>query len=400
MRSRILTPLACVALLVELTGCAQFMGRLRRDLDDGVQDGGYQGVTAADPTTGGRWTEKGFLAEDLGEQGEPEPMYYNRVGHGERAPASLGGDPAAPISSSWVTPEQLDRNRRDLARAGQVAEAMSTAMAPNLAPPVKRQYKNGGRATRDDFVDNSTNEGSLWASDGQTNYYFTKNKVRSVGDIVTLTIEEPVIRDIAIEVKRTLTDKERDFELGLIQSKIRSDALAAYVPEPDPYASPSDAATDTAAATQAAPVRAPAAAPVVPQQPIPSPQEGGAVAATSTGGAEIPVQEVLPEGVTLSKDKGYYMTPSGKEVDFRRATVAEIDMGKKLEAKAGETVMSEIIERYPNGNYKIRGIKRIPYRNGPPKLVSIVGIVKGSDISEEDTTTSGKLYEYRVDVIQ
>ena len=398
MKLRLLLLVTGILLALELSGCAQFMGRLRRDLDDGAQDGVYQGVPTADPTTGGRWTEKGFLSEDMGEQGEPEPMYYNRLGHSERAPASVGGDPAAPISSSWVTPEQLEKNRRDAQRGLNAVDAVNTAMTPNLAPPVKRQYKNGARATRDDFIDQSTSEGSLWASDGQTNYYFTKNKVRSVGDIVTLTIDEAVVRDIAIEAKRNLSDKEREFELGLIQAKIRADALAAYVPEPDPYATPSD----TASSSQAAPARAPAATPAATPTPAPAPQEiaGATAVPGGSGTAEVPVQAVLPEGVTLSKDKNYYITPSGKEVDFRKATIAEIDMTKKLEIKAGETVMSEIIERYPNGNYKIRGIKRVPYRNGPPKLVSIVGIVKGTDITEEDTTTSGKLYEYRVDVIQ
>ena len=61
--------------------------------------------------------------------------------------------------------------------------------------------------------------------------------------------------------------------------------------------------------------------------------------------------------------------------------------------------MSEIVERYPNGNYKIRGTKRIPYRNGA-RMVNLIGIVRGTDITEEDTIASGKLYEYRLEVIR
>jgi flagellar basal body L-ring protein FlgH len=61
--------------------------------------------------------------------------------------------------------------------------------------------------------------------------------------------------------------------------------------------------------------------------------------------------------------------------------------------------MTEIVERYPNGNYKIRGTRRIPYRTGY-RMLSMVGIVKGSDISDDDSVVSGKLYEYRLEVIR
>jgi flagellar basal body L-ring protein FlgH len=62
--------------------------------------------------------------------------------------------------------------------------------------------------------------------------------------------------------------------------------------------------------------------------------------------------------------------------------------------------MAEIIERYPNGNYKIRGTKRVLYKNGTPRLVNLVGVVRGSDIAEDDTVPSGKLYEYRLEAVR
>ncbi|MGZ3689354.1 MAG: hypothetical protein ACXVBW_13710, partial [Bdellovibrionota bacterium] len=80
--------------------------------------------------------------------------------------------------------------------------------------------------------------------------------------------------------------------------------------------------------------------------------------------------------------------------------VNDIDIGKLIEIKPGETMLSEIVERFPNGNYKIRGTKKIPYKNGPPRVVSVVAIAKGSDITEEDVIPSGKLYEYRVESVR
>ena len=68
-------------------------------------------------------------------------------------------------------------------------------------------------STRADFIDDSQNEGSLWASDGQTNYYFTKNKIRTVGDILTINVEADLVKDVATEVTRTLNVAEREAEL-------------------------------------------------------------------------------------------------------------------------------------------------------------------------------------------
>jgi hypothetical protein len=81
-----------------------------------------------------------------------------------------------------------------------------------------------------------------------------------------------------------------------------------------------------------------------------------------------------------------------------RATLADVDIYPELELKPGDTMMGEILERYPNGNYKIRTIKKVPFKKGPPRLVSVVGVVKGSDINDDtDSVNAGKLYEYRVE---
>jgi flagellar basal body L-ring protein FlgH len=217
---------------------------------------------------------------------------------------------------------------------------------PVMDPPVKRQYRNGVRATRADFVDDSQNEGSLWASDGQTNYYFSKNKVRGVGDILTINLEAGLVRDIAQDARRTLSPREREFEMNLAQERLRAKALG--LPGPD---GPADG-KDQVASSAAAPARSPAASPSATPAP---------------------------------------------EVDIPSAKLTDIDVGKSLALKAGDTMMAEIVERYPNGNYKIRGTKRVPYKGGPPRFVNLTAVVKGTDIAEDDTVASSKLYEYRID---
>jgi flagellar L-ring protein precursor FlgH len=315
--------------MISFSGCAQLMGSLRRDLDDGDT---YAGNS---PTVGGRFAEHGFLSEDM-----PEGGSGGAVGHADRNPAS--GSSSTPGSRSWLTQDHADANRRDAAR-GEDDGQPSSDSAQTMDPAVRRQYKNGARATRADFVDESQNEGSLWASDGQTNYYFTKNKIRGVGDIITINLEQGMVSDVAVEARRTLSPRERDFELMAAQERLRMKAMGIAPPE---------AGKDQVASAAAAPARTPAASP------------SGAPAA---------------------------------EVDVPVATFADVDVSKSLELKAGDQMMGEIIERYPNGNYKVRATKKVPYKGGPSRMVTMIGVVKGTDIAEDDTVASGKLYEYRVE---
>jgi flagellar L-ring protein precursor FlgH len=324
---------------LSLAGCAQMMGALRRDLDDGD-------AASEPPTVGGRFPEHGFLSQDVPEGGSAGDRY---VGHSDRGPASSGANNSAG-SRSWLTPASADAARRDAGRGADEEGGPSSDSAPNMDPSVRRQYKNGARATRADFLDESQNEGSLWASDGQTNYYFTKNKIRGVGDIITINLEADLVKSVGLESRRTLSPREKEYELMAAQERLRLKATGG--------ASPDDAKKDTVASSAAAPTRSPAAASGTPN----------AAAATAASEAEVP-----------------------------QATFADVDVSKSLDMKTGDTMMGEIIERYPNGNYKVRATKKVPYKGGAPRFVSVVGVVKGSDIAEDDTVGSGKLYEYRVD---
>lgn len=328
-------PILALLSLLAMTGCGTLMGGLRRDLDDSVPE-------PAPPVFGGKFNQ-GFLSESMPEQGEYDR--YSAVGHSERAPASTSyGGPLE--GNSWVDPNAADDNRRDIWRGAEDNTDRGPANfsnTPSMRPAVKRQYKNGMRATRADFVDESPNEGSLWASDGQTNYYFTKNKVRGIGDILTVNLEQDIVRDMTLEIRRRLTGGEVSRELMSAQERIRAKAMGQAV------ASSTTATGDRAPASAEAPAE---------EKP----------AATASSDKEIPV-----------------------------ATEADIDLTKSVELKAGDTMLAEILERYPNGNYKVRGTKRIPYKNGAPRLMTMMGIVRGADVTEDDKLDSGKLYEYRLD---
>lgn len=311
--------------VVFLSGCSQLMSGLRRDFSDEERDYG--------PVTGGMYSEYGALS---GSYYDRAPSQYGAPGGGPTA-GRLGGQ------ASWMDDEAEERARRFAMRSVDDG-GPSYASRPSMAPGQKRLYKNGARATKADFIDDAKDDGSLWTSDGQTNYYLTKNKVRTVGDILTIVSDEAMVRDVAAELKRTLTPEERDEEMEIAQERLRRKAYG--LPEEDATANGDQVASSAASAD-----RTPAA---------------------------------------VDKEKS---------VDVPTATWNDVDLRKAIEFKATDPIMAEVVERYPNGNYKIRGVKRIRYR-GQYRMVNVTAIAKNSDISDEETIPAGKLYEYRLEALR
>ncbi len=316
---------ALLLILFFCSGCSKILGGgLRKDFDDS------ENAPMSSSTIGGRWTEQEMLTMSVHQE--------DVVGHTERSPAAMR--PAYDENlSTWISPDQADANQRDVHRNRE---------EPNEAPPNRLQpNKKDTRVTKFDFWDDSPREGSLWAPDGQTNFFFTKNKVRGPGDIVTIQVEKDIVQDTVSEISRTLTPEEKEVELGLAQDRLRAKALG----HPDPTAKAGEKPPEKKE------VRAPAAA----------------------GTEKKPVEE--------------------EEISIPKATLADIDVSKSVELNAGEQILAEIVERFPNGNYKIKGTKKIRYHNNP-RVLTVLAVVKGTDISEEDTLNSGRLYEYRLEVLR
>jgi flagellar basal body L-ring protein FlgH len=350
---------ACVlsvvlVLAVFNVSCGNFIQNLRKGLDEPDSIQAEQFAEDSDPTYGGNWSERGYLSRE--------------ATRGNRSPAS-----------------QSELNDDD-ARGGWSStrsSPISTSTVPNLEPESRKNYKNGSRATRDDFVDQSQEEGSLWASNGQTNYYFTRNKVRSPGDIITLLIDNSLYRDIGAEIKRALSPREKQNEVDQVQAQFKNKFMAGV------RGTKTDQLSVSAAAPESSSKPSPAE-PVVDAKASAAPASVAPVANAEINSVIAPT--VAPN--TLAT-----MSPEELEKLVPRATLSDVDIYPLLDFKPGETMMGEIIERYPNGNYKVRTVKKVPYKRGTAKLVSVVGIVKGSDITEDtDVINAGKLYEYRVEV--
>ena len=62
---------------------------------------------------------------------------------------------------------------------------------------------------REDFIDKNANENSLWDGQGQSNYLFTNNRRREMGDLITADVERELRREIQYQLWQTLPPEDR-----------------------------------------------------------------------------------------------------------------------------------------------------------------------------------------------
>jgi flagellar basal body L-ring protein FlgH len=264
---------------------------------------------------------------------------YNQLAYGSR------DNPSNSINSteSRQPIQSDDRNSSD-PRFGSHSESDQNELDPSDEEESKMIdsqrgrsspiYARGSRATRDDFIDHTPGDGSLWTGENDSNYFYSKNKVRAVGDIVTVKVEDDFIRQIGEEIKKSLTPAEQEVEMAL-------------------YLKNNGAAKDD---------------------------------------KDIEVYRKIANDDLKSEDAELVKERMEKAVRW-----AQVDVSKVLALKQNEEIRAEIIDRYPNGNYKIRSTRKILYR-GTSKLVSMVGIAPAVDFDESDSIKTGKLYEYKIRV--
>lgn len=259
----------------------------------------------------------------------------------------------------------------------------SSMNRPIFEPQVRRSYQGRSRLTKEDFIDSSAEEGSLWASNGQTNYFFTKNKVRNPGELISLVLENDLYKEVGQEMKRSLSFQEQSAELNVLGSVLRQRAL-----EDLKLKSPS---SESKAENKEA------------VKPVTNLAPAGQNTKTDTK-PETSVQRVdLTLDVSREIQEALKKTQNSEEIDhlLSRLSIKDVNIFPSLELQPGETLNGQILERYQNGNYKIRAFKKVFYKNGKSRFLKIVGTIKGSDITEDtDLINSGKLYEYKVEVSQ
>lgn len=166
------------------------------------------------------------------------------------------------------------------------------------------------RVTAADFIaENTKNENSLWSEDGQNNYFFARNKLKSPGDLVSVEIEDSLRKDMVDSVRKLLPPEYRD-------------------------------------------------------------------------------QEIRVPGLTKEKSAADQRAPAGQAAPAATA---------KGEVGPSDVLTAEVLERYPNGNIRLRGIKRVPFKH-QVRNIEVIAICKGADINEQDLVKSSRFFEQRVEL--
>jgi flagellar L-ring protein precursor FlgH len=106
---------------------------------------------------------------------------------------------------------------RSLDYRNQVEPSVSTSAKKNLNPAVKRFYQSSKRRyNAEDLVDNE-DSGSLWATNGQESFLFSKNNYKRNGDILVLNVKHSLKQEIGAELARAFptfpeksTDKKKE----------------------------------------------------------------------------------------------------------------------------------------------------------------------------------------------
>ncbi|MBS1959347.1 MAG: flagellar basal body L-ring protein FlgH [Bdellovibrionales bacterium] len=292
---------------------------------------------------------------------KPENENYNALTYGAdyaRRPdgqtgwsRNYGNAPVAPVSSSSGTifrgtaSAEPQQDKKTAFYGSEDAETGTEMLDPtddNVRAQIENRRarqsgevaRNSDRAIRSDFYDNTPNDGSLWSNENDANYFFTKGKVRAMGDIISVKMEEPIIRQVAEEIKKSLTPAEQEVEMAL------------YLKNADGAKGDKDIQ-----------------------------------AYRNVAAEELKTNEA--EDIKNKMEKAVRWS--------------QIDLSKTVGLTPNEELRAEVIDRYQNGNYKIRAVKRVMYR-GSSKLMSIVAVAPASDFDEKDVINSGKLYEHKIKI--
>jgi hypothetical protein len=303
---------AVLALLFGMSSCSTF-----RPFGGGESEN-YNAITYGDDYNQRTDTTSPWKAGEATSRSVAEPR-YPQVGVTARAE----GRSTASFYENETNSEPMDPTDE------QVRAKIESKRGRNLTTESRDE-----RLVRADFYDNSPHDGSLWSNENDANYFFTKGKVRAMGDIISVKMEEPIIRQIAEEIKKSLTPAEQEVEMALYLKN--------------------------------------------------------------------------SEGAKGDKDIQAYRNVAAEELRTNEAEVvkermekavrwSQVDLSKVIGLAPNEEIRAEVIDRYQNGNYKIRAVKRVMYR-GSSKLMSVVAVAPANDFDEKDVITSGKLYEHKVKV--
>jgi len=204
---------------------------------------------------------------------------------------------------------------------------------PNRPPTTAREFHHMNKEKMEEDSQLQAGAGSMWVMEGQGAYLFAQNKVRREGDFLNVKIEGSAQKEV--ETKVSVIKK-------LLKQLEDEERKAKELAQQQALA-----AIQAEAAANADPSAPRSPAATAPALPVPPP-------------------------------------------------VAEEKKEKEEEVKI-ENVPTRIVERMPDGNYKVKG--QSPFMIGKKEYkVLVMGIIRPEDFND-DGTSSNKLLDPQIDVV-
>lgn len=236
----------------------------------------------------------------------------------------------------------------------------------NYSPVSDRDYKRMTRQKMEDESSLQAGAGSLWVMEGQTSYLFAQNKQRRTGDPTKIKIEGAALKQLETKVS---TIQELLSELEAQRKQAEADQLKME----------EDKKKQEEAKTRLAEIE----------------KEKNKIVTESLAGKDAKAEDIQKMAeANVNKRLPAAVEPivvTTKKVD------AEKKADEKVDLKDVEFIPSRIVEKMPDGMYRISGQQNLTIKKRPYKVIA-TGMVRVEDFDDEGIN-SGKIFDPQYDII-
>lgn len=238
---------------------------------------------------------------------------------------------------------------------------------PNHSPVSDRDYRRMTRQKMEDESALNAGAGSLWVMEGQTSYLFAQNKQHRPGDPTKIKVEGAALKQLETKVS-TIQDllnqlEEQKKQAELEQKRIEEEKKKAEYEE-----------------KRLAEI----------EKEKEKIMDGDIPEGLATPDA---IQKLAEENVN-KRMPAMVEDPKAKK---EQAAAPPAKKEEKPDLKDIEFIPTRIVEKTPEGLYKISGQQMLTIKKRPYKVIA-TGIVRPEDFDEQSISSS-KLFEPQYDVI-
>lgn len=239
---------------------------------------------------------------------------------------------------------------------------------PNYAPVSDRDYRQMTRQKMEDESALNAGAGSLWVMEGQTSYLFAQNKQRRTGDPTRIKIEGAALKQLETKVS-TISELLNQLEEQRKQAELDQKKLEE------------DKKTDDAKKLRLAEIE----------------KEKDNILSNGLAGADPTAEAIqrLAEANVNKRMPAAIGDPKAKKDEKPVASTQKKE--EKPDLKDVEFIPSRIVEKTPEGMYKISGQQMMTIQKRPYKVIA-TGMVRPEDFDDQ-SINSGKIFEPQYDII-